>query len=162
MTNVYFTCEGFKDVSEFITFYSNIFPIGFQEHHNFKDEKNGAFSIIRTQENRVYLNPKHELKDFVDLEKIAEILTQAQNLVIENQNLAKKVQILEKEILKVQPKQDLSINTRLVNEIEIYREMGDSYQQIADKLNADGYTNSRGNKLNSMQVKRLFDKQNKV
>lgn len=53
-------------------------------------------------------------------------------------------------------KQDLKINTNLVGVIGIYRNAGMSFQDIANKMNEEGYTNSRGNALNKMQVSRLY------
>ena len=55
-------------------------------------------------------------------------------------------------------KQNLSVNKTLIARIGLYRKNGLSFQKIADKLNAEGFLNSRKNKLNRMQVIRLHDK----
>lgn len=61
----------------------------------------------------------------------------------------------------VTKKQNLSINKDLISRIELYRGNGLSFQRIADKMNAQGFKNSRGNKLNKMQVSRLLLKKKK-
>lgn len=58
----------------------------------------------------------------------------------------------------VTKKQDLSKNSNLCAVVGLYRKSGLSFQKIADKLNAEGYTNSRNRKFNKMQVSRLYDK----
>lgn len=55
------------------------------------------------------------------------------------------------------PKQDKSKNAQLIALVGLYKNSGLSYQKTADKLNNEGYTNSRNNPLNKMQVKRLYD-----
>jgi len=77
------------------------------------------------------------------------------------EQLAKENEALKKELLQKGPKQDLSVNKELVVAIRVYRQNGHTFQQIADRLNERNFRNSRGNKLNSMQVKRLFDKHQK-
>ena len=57
---------------------------------------------------------------------------------------------------KVTLKQDLSVNTELVARVGLYRNGGLSFQKIADKMNAEGFKSSRKNKLNKMQVHRLY------
>lgn len=55
-------------------------------------------------------------------------------------------------------KQDTSINTSLISIVGLYRNSGMTFQEIGDKMNEEGYTNSRGNQLNKMQVNRLYKK----
>lgn len=55
----------------------------------------------------------------------------------------------------VTKKQDLSINKELIKRVKRYRKSGLSFQKVADKLNSEGFKNSRGNKLNRMQVCRM-------
>jgi len=55
-------------------------------------------------------------------------------------------------------KQDTSINKELSALVGLYKSNGKSLQVIADKLNKDGFTNSRGNKINKEQVNRLYKK----
>lgn len=72
--------------------------------------------------------------------------------------LIKEVNRLKKIIEDLQqPKQDKSKNVELVGLVGLYKSNGLSYQKIADKLNMDGYTNSRNNQFNKMQIKRLYD-----
>ena len=56
----------------------------------------------------------------------------------------------------VTKKQDLSVNKSLIARVGLYRNKGLSYQKIADKLNNEGFRTSRRNKLNRMQVMRLY------
>lgn len=57
---------------------------------------------------------------------------------------------------KVTLKQDLSVNGELSARIGLYRKNGLSFQKIADKMNLEGFKTSRKNKLNRMQVLRLY------
>lgn len=56
------------------------------------------------------------------------------------------------------PKQDATKNSSLSATVGLYRSNGATFQEIADKLNADGHTNSRNNSFNKMTVQRLFKK----
>lgn len=57
---------------------------------------------------------------------------------------------------KVTLKQDLSVNAKLAARVGLYRSNGLSFQKIADKMNREGFRNSRKNKLNKMQVQRFY------
>ncbi len=58
-------------------------------------------------------------------------------------------------------KQDVRKNVKLSGVVGLYRSRGMSFQKISDKMNADGYTNSRGLKMNRQQVYRLYEKYKK-
>jgi len=55
-------------------------------------------------------------------------------------------------------KQNLEVNPELIANIGLLRASGLSFQKVANKLNDRGFKNSRGNKLNRMQVIRLHKK----
>jgi len=55
-------------------------------------------------------------------------------------------------------KQDNKKNVKLSGVVGLYRTSGLSYQKIADKMNKEGYTNSRGSKIDKQQVFRLYQK----
>ena len=61
-----------------------------------------------------------------------------------------------KNVTPILPKQDLSVNADLVEVIAAHRKAGLSFQEIAYRMNKEGYRNSRGNMLNKMQVSRLY------
>ncbi|MFK7982595.1 MAG: hypothetical protein AB8G86_21635 [Saprospiraceae bacterium] len=152
MLNIHFTCEGITDVSEFIKLYSNVFPRHWQGH--FKGAKTGAFTIKRNADGRATVEHQPALKEAFDYQRAEQLLQEMKKL--EQENVA-----LKKELLKKGRKQDLSINKELILVIRAYRKSGLTFQQIADRLNEKNFRNSRGNKLNTMQVKRLFDKHQK-
>ena len=152
MLNIHFTCEGITDVCEFMKLYSNVFPPHWQGH--FKGADSGVFTIKKNKDGRASVEHKPELKEIFDYQKLKRIQQEMEQLARENE-------ALKKELSKNGPKQDLSINKELVVAIQIYRQNGQTFQQIADRLNERSFRNSRGNKLNSMQVKRLFDKHQK-
>ena len=58
-------------------------------------------------------------------------------------------------------KQDNKKNVKLTGVVGLYRSRGMSYQKIADKMNDDGYTNSRGLAICKQQVYRLYEKYKK-
>jgi len=66
-----------------------------------------------------------------------------------NKNVTKKKKVL---------KQDTKKNVKLSGVVGLYRTSGLSYQKIADKMNKEGYTNSRGAKIDKQQVFRLYQK----
>ena len=55
-------------------------------------------------------------------------------------------------------KQDININSTLIGVIGLYRSQGQTFEEIAERMNKEGYRNSRNNKLNKMQVNRLYKK----
>ena len=55
-------------------------------------------------------------------------------------------------------KQDVNINSTLIGVIGLYRSQGQTFQEIAKRMNKEGYKNSRNNALNKMQVSRLYKK----
>lgn len=58
-------------------------------------------------------------------------------------------------------KQDNSKNVALSAVAGLYASNGMVMEKIAEKMNADGYTNSRGRKINKQQVFRLLKKYRK-
>lgn len=54
-------------------------------------------------------------------------------------------------------KQDNKKNVKLSGIVGLYRSRGMSYQKIADKMNEEGYTNSRNLKIGKQQVFRLYE-----
>ena len=62
---------------------------------------------------------------------------------------------LQQRIEQRRKKQDITINKNLIGVIGLYRVSGNSFQVIADKMNNEGYRNSRGRLLNKTQVRRL-------
>ncbi len=152
MLNIHFACEGITDVCEFMKLYSNIFPPHWQGH--FKGANAGVFTIKRNANGGATVGHKPELKEFFDYQKLEQLFQEMKKLEQENE-------ALKKELLKKGRKQDLSINQELILVIRAYRQSGLTFQQIADRLNERNFKNSRGNKLNTMQVKRLFDKYQK-
>lgn len=62
---------------------------------------------------------------------------------------------LQQRIEQRRQKQDTTINKNLIGVIGLYRASGNSFQAIADKMNDEGYRNSRGRLLNKTQVRRL-------
>ena len=104
-----------------------------------------------------------ELKDF----PVKEYLDRFRQLKEENQRLNLFLLALyeENKTLKSQlistsnPKQDLEKNDKLSSLITLFRDtQGLSFQSIADALNNKGFTNSRGQQFNRMQVNRLYTK----
>ena len=84
-------------------------------------------------------------------------------LIDENRALKKEKKLLQEKIECLENgekivKQDNSKNAQLIAIIGLYRSAGMSFQTIADKLNTEGHTNSRGNAFNKMTVQRLFKK----
>lgn len=153
MLNIHFTCEGIKDVCEFMKLYSNVFPPHWQGH--FKGANSGVFTIKRNAAGRTTVEHQPALKEAFDYQRVEQLLQEMKKL--EQENTA-----LKNELLKKGRKQDLSINKELILVIRAYRQSGLTFQQIADRLNEKNFRNSRGNKLNTMQVKRLFDKHKKA
>jgi len=72
---------------------------------------------------------------------------------LKSKRVNEEVKIVEVEVLK--KKQDLTKNKELEKNIKKYRRKGLSFGKIADKMNAEGFRSSRGNKLNRMTVYRL-------
>jgi len=159
MLDIHFSCTGIKDVSEFIEIYPNLFPPDWQNY--FAGEKSGVFTIIRNETGATTVGSKHELKEIFKLAKLESVLNDFNTLSIENEALKKEIEELNNQLIKASPKQNLEVNKLLISAIQMYRMRGMSFQKIANKLNEDNYKNSRGNPLNSMQVKRLFDKHSK-
>ena len=62
---------------------------------------------------------------------------------------------LQQRIEQRRRKQDTTVNKNLIGVIGLYRASGNSFQAIADKMNNEGYRNSRGRLLNKTQVRRL-------
>lgn len=62
---------------------------------------------------------------------------------------------LQQRIQRQRNKQDVTVNKNLIGVIGLYRASGTSFQGIADKMNEEGYRNSRGLLLNKTQVRRL-------
>ena len=62
---------------------------------------------------------------------------------------------LQQRIERRNRKQDTTVNKNLIGVIGLYRAAGNSFQAIADKMNGEGYRNSRGLLLNKTQVRRL-------
>ncbi len=152
MLNIHFTCEGITDVCEFVKLYSNVFPPHWQGH--FKGANAGAFSIKKNADGRTTVEHQPALKEAFDYRRVEQLFQEMKKLEQENE-------ALKNELLKKGRKQDLSINKELILVIQAYRQNGLTFQQIADRLNEKNFRNSRGNKLNTMQVKRLFDKHKK-
>lgn len=79
-------------------------------------------------------------------------------LVADNKRLRSKNKKLKKALKPHLPKQDLSVNDAIIIEIIKLRKKGSTYEKIAKKLNKKGFRNSRGNKLNMVQIGRLYKK----
>ena len=80
------------------------------------------------------------------------LLSNIKSIVNENDELKKKVKLLEQ-----RPSVNKAVNEKLKKLILKKRTKGKSYETIAYELNEKGLTNSYGRRLNGQQVRRLQD-----
>lgn len=145
MTYIILYSEELQDVADFVDrFKWIVFP---KYENQGVGQQTGVFEIL------IENNQMHLAQVFKE-NKIEKLLNENKQLKAKNKKLKKRL----KEYL---PKQDLSVNKKLVDKIISKRRKGMSYDLIAKFLNRKGYKNSRGNKLNSMQVYRLYSRHTK-
>lgn len=142
MTYILLYSENLEDVAEFRKLFDWFIYPKFEGRS--EGEQTGVFKLI---------NNDNEIKLTQDFKN-----NYFEKLLIENKRLKSKNKKLKKTLKKYLPRQDLSINNDLISIIVQQKDKGKSYQKIADFLNKKGFTNSRGNELNSMQVNRLYKK----
>lgn len=131
------------DVAAFLDIFNLFFEPEFEGQG--KGEKTAAFKL-KLKGNNIKIKQDHEQ------DAIKKMIQRIEDLEYRNQQLKYELELL-------QPKQNLAINDMLITKIKELKAKGLSFQKIADALNEEGYSNSRGNSLNAMQVSRLHKSQ---